>query len=108
MKREERLLLPRVLCYFDDILGLTYSDYNGERLAISEFNATHSMRKLSPLYGLKYYVPSQVRDRPWTERFYFLHIFDHSLYNHPDEMRKPMYMNVDGTLTGFILTQHRD
>jgi Homeodomain-like domain len=105
---DERLLLPRVLCYFDDILGLTYSDYTGERLAIAEFNATHAMRKLSPLYGLKYYVPAQVRDQWWTECFYFLHIFDHVLYNHPDEMRTPMYMNVDGTLTGFISTQPCD
>lgn len=99
---EHQLLLPRVLCHFDNILGLTYSDYNGERLAISEFNAGHSLRKLSPLYGLKYYVPSQVRHFPWTERFYFLHIFDHPLYNHPDELRKPMFMDIDGKNTGWI------
>ena len=28
------LMLPRVLCYFDDITGFTYADHNGERLAI--------------------------------------------------------------------------
>lgn len=44
---DERFLLPRVLCYFDDILGYTYSEYNGERLAISEFNDIHSMPLLS-------------------------------------------------------------
>lgn len=31
------ILLPRIHCYFDDIMGYSYSDFNGERLAISEF-----------------------------------------------------------------------
>jgi hypothetical protein len=101
-------LLPRVLCYFDDIFGLTYSDYNGERLAISEFNAAHVMRKLSPLYGLKYYVPPEVRDHAWPEQVYFMHMFDHPLYKHPDELRKPMLMDIEGNVTGYVPTvQHR-
>jgi hypothetical protein len=103
---KEGLLLPRVLCYFDDIFGLTYSDYNGERLAISEFNDAHIMRKLSPLYGLKFYVPPVVKDDAWPEQIYFLHIFDHSLYNRPDELRKPMRMEIDGKVTGYIPTAH--
>lgn len=105
---KEGLLLPRVLCYFDDIFGLTYSDYNGERLAISEFNAAHVMRKLSPLYGLKYYVPPEVRDHAWPEQVYFMHMFDHPRYNHPDELRKPMLMDIDGNVTGWMPTiQHQ-
>ena len=39
-------LLPRVLCYFDDILGVAWSDFNGERAAIADFNAGHDRRKL--------------------------------------------------------------
>ncbi len=31
-------LLPRVHCLFDDVLGYTFGDRNGERLAIHEFN----------------------------------------------------------------------
>jgi hypothetical protein len=50
------LLLPRIYCYFDDIMGFSYSDYNGERLAIMEFNASHGSRKISPIYGLKYFL----------------------------------------------------
>jgi hypothetical protein len=96
---KESLLLPRVLCYFDDIMGFTYSDFNGERLAISEFNATHSMRKLSPLYGLKIFVPSSFKNRPQTEYFYFLHIHDHPLYNHPDSLRTKMRITIDGETT---------
>lgn len=95
-------LLPRVLCYFDDIFGLTYSDYNGERLAISEFNVKHDTRKISPLYGLKYYVPPEVKDNAWPEQMYFLHIFDHPLYGRPDELRKPLYMTIDGKVNGYV------
>ena len=98
---EHGRLLPRVLCYFDDIIGLTYSDYNGERLAISEFNTAHAMRKLSPLYGLKYFAPHEQRDRAWPELFYFAHMFDHPLYKHPDEIHKPMFMDINGKVTGW-------
>ncbi len=104
---EERLLLPRVPCYFDDIIGFTYSEFNGERLAISEFNATHSMRKLSPLYGLRYFVPSPFRNSAEAEFLYFLHIFDHPLYNHPDSLRNVMRIDVEGKETDFKSTTHR-
>lgn len=48
-------LLPRVFCYFDDIMGYGYNDFTGERLAIHEFNTEHALRKLSPIYGLKWF-----------------------------------------------------
>jgi hypothetical protein len=92
----DSLLLPRVLCYFDDILGFTYNDYTGERLAISEFNATHSMRKLSPIYGLRYFMPSRLAETPLAETFFFLHIFNHRLYNHPDSLRKVTTITIEG------------
>ena len=95
-------LLPRVLCYFDDITGLTYSDFNGERLAISEFNTSHAMRKISPLYGLKFYVPPKYRDSLWVESMSFMHIHDHPLYNRPDEVLKPMVMDIDAKVTGWV------
>lgn len=48
--------LPRVLCYFDDILEdksiPMYNNYAGERLAIHEFNSRHHNKKLAPLHGL--------------------------------------------------------
>ena len=94
--------MPRVLCYFDDIIGLTYSDYNGERLAISEFNSSHAMRKLSPLYGLKFFVPTKHARSAWPELFYFLHIHDHPLYNEPDEVLKPTAMDIEHRLTGWV------
>lgn len=101
---EDRLLLPRVPCYFDDIFGFTYSDYNGERLAIGEFNDISAMRKISPLYGLKYFVPSDAKGSAWTEQFYLLHMFDHPLYSRPDVLRKEMCINIDGKETDFVST----
>jgi hypothetical protein len=95
-------LLPRVLCYFDDIVGLTYSDYNGERLAISEFNASHAQRKISPLYGLRYFVPTEHVNAPWPDQMFFLHIHDHPLYEKPDELLKPMVMGSQGEITGWV------
>jgi hypothetical protein len=78
------VLLPRIYCYFDDIIGFTYSEYTGERLAISEFNAAHPMKKLSPIYGLKHFLPEPHCDSWWHEMFYIAHAFDHELYNRPD------------------------
>jgi hypothetical protein len=86
-------LLPRVHCYFDDILGLTYGDCNGERLAIAEFNAQHDMRKLSQIYGLRFFLPRQYSDSPWAEKFYMAHLFDHEAYGQKDlaiERRKDL------------------
>ena len=46
-------LLPRVLCYFDDTHGYPWGDFNGARLAIDEYNAAGSERKLAQLHGLR-------------------------------------------------------
>ena len=102
---EHDRLLPRVLCYFDDIIGLTYCDYNGERLAISEFNALHARRKIAPIYGLKFFVPPEHASMAWPTLMYFAHSFDHPLYNQPDQLRKPMIMDIEGKVTGYTLVK---
>ena len=76
-------LLPRVYCYFDDILGATYSDCNGELLGIAEFNAAHSRQQICKIHGLRFRVPPAFRDRPWVECMYIAHVFDHPLYAKP-------------------------
>jgi hypothetical protein len=73
-------LMPRVHCHFDDIIGYTYSEFTGERLAISEFNQSHETRKISPIFGLKYCIPKKYRESLWPEQFYMAHFFDHPLY----------------------------
>jgi len=79
LEADQALLLPRIYCYFDDILGATYGDHNGERLAISEFNASSNMRK-SQIYGLKHFVPLPFANNWWVDCFYIAHILDHKLY----------------------------
>jgi len=84
------LLLPRVHCYFDDIMGFTMSEFNGERLAISEFNQRHELRKISPIYGLRYFVPPRYASQEWVEKLYMVHLFDHPLYCRYDGLvRRP-------------------
>jgi hypothetical protein len=91
---DAHLLLPRVHCYFDDITGFTYSDYNGERLAIAEFNAEHPLRKISPIYGLRHYVPSHFANALWVEKYFMAHLFDHELYSHPDGLVRQARMDL--------------
>ena len=96
LEADQTLLLPRVHCYFDDIMGFSYSDYNGERLAISEFNASHGSRKISPVYGLKYFLPAAHAQADWSEMFYMAHVFDHNLYGRNDGfVRRPIGGGTD-------------
>lgn len=93
---DSNFLLPRIPCYFDDILGHTFNDFAGERLAIHEFNDDHELRKLSPIYGLRHYVPPRYRDDRRWEGMYFAHFFDHPLYGVPDSRRMIMHVDEHG------------
>lgn len=77
------ILLPRIHCYFDDIMGYSYSEFNGERLAIAEFNEQHKMKKISPIFSLENYIDGGPF---WAKKFYLVHIFDHERYNDMDGM----------------------
>lgn len=90
LRADHQRLLPRVHCYFDDIMGFTCSEFTGERLAISEFNEAHPKRKLSPIFGMKYWVPRKYREESFTEKFYLAHVFDHPLYGAPDGLVYPI------------------
>ena len=83
-KAEYDMLLPRVHCYFDDIMGFTCSEFTGERLAVTNFNHQHEMRKISPIYGLKYFLPPAHAKEQWSEMMYMAHFFDHPKYNDND------------------------
>jgi hypothetical protein len=76
------LLMPRVHCFFRNTLGPTEGDFNGERLAITEFNANHEMKKISQVYGLQHYLGQKVGR--WVDQYYLTHIFDHPLYGNYD------------------------
>jgi hypothetical protein len=78
LEADEAVLMPRVLCFFDDFFAC--GDFDGERLAVSEFNASHRMRKISPIHGLRYFVPARQSKRVFWGKYHIAHIFDHSLY----------------------------
>jgi hypothetical protein len=94
LEASTELLLPRVYCYFDDTLGMTHSDFTGERLAISEFNSRNEYRKISQIKGLRYFVLPQFANQWWVEAFYIAHIFDHELYNRPDGLVRADRMDL--------------
>jgi hypothetical protein len=81
---ENRYFLPRVTCYFDDIVGdidWAYNEFTGELLAIQEFNTAHEHVKISPVNGLRY-----SRDwvsRLWHEQIFVAHLFQHADYGQP-------------------------
>jgi hypothetical protein len=79
-----RALLPRVHCMFDDILGYTFGDRNGERLAIHEFNRSEAERWISPVYGLQHFVPGRSRFETWVDKVFLAHVTDHPDYGRYD------------------------
>jgi hypothetical protein len=89
-------LLPRVFCYFDDTMGYGYNDFTGERLAIHEFNAEHELRKLSPAYGLKWFVPQEFYHDRWVAMLHIAHLFDHPSYGTIDHLHRRPIVDVDG------------
>jgi hypothetical protein len=43
--------------YLDDSLRLTFSDFNGERLALREYNGSRKGRKTDLIHGLQFDLP---------------------------------------------------
>lgn len=89
-------LLPRVFCYFDDTMGFSYNDFTGERLAIHEFNREHAMRKLAPIYGLKWFVPQEHFNDRWIEMLQIAHLFDHPSYGTLEHLHRRPTLDVEG------------
>lgn len=89
-------LLPRVSSYFDDVFGYGWSDFNGERAAIADFNAAHKERKIGRIYGLRYSLPPSQHALAWHEQMYLIHLFDH-----------PEYCTSEGPLADGWLVAHR-
>lgn len=74
-------LLPRVPCYFDDMFGYGWNEFNGERAAIIDFNSAHEQRKIAKIPGLRYLLPPSDFMLPWHDQLYVVHAFDHPQYN---------------------------
>ncbi|MGE3818785.1 MAG: hypothetical protein AB7I30_05070 [Isosphaeraceae bacterium] len=72
--------LPRVFCYFDDVIGSEielYSDYTGQRLAIEDFNRAHPTKKVAK----NYHLVSREIVKTWYHQIFIYHHFDHPEYN---------------------------
>src|SRR5262249_28046902 len=90
---DSSIFLPRVHCFFRDILGCTIGDFNGDRLAISEFNTEHEQRKISKIYGLQHFLgPGFGR---WVEQSYMTHLFDHPAYGTYDGLISQSALNLE-------------
>ena len=87
-------LLPRIHCYFDDILGYTCGHHNGERLAITEFNQAHPHRQISRIYGLRFGLHRRHREANWTEKMFMTHIVEHPLYNEWDGLLRRQHLDL--------------
>jgi hypothetical protein len=73
--------LPRVVCYFDDIMGVTVASITGERLAIREYNdANRAHRCISAVYGVRYDLGWPHSQAPWPDMMYWAHFLDHPEY----------------------------
>ena len=105
LRAEDGALLPRIACYFDNILGHSYSDFTGERLAIAEFNA-QPMRKISSIHGLRHFVPKAYRDDRCWECMFFAHIFEHRLNGAIDALRKPVYCDENDDVYRFAVNSN--
>jgi hypothetical protein len=72
--------LPRVRCYFDDIIGnetaLT-NEFMGEKLAIAEYNDLSDNKKITPVY----HMLAKSILRKWYPKCYVHHMFDHPRYS---------------------------
>jgi hypothetical protein len=93
------LFMPRIDCLFRSSCKLDTSEFVGERLAISEFNAAHAMKKISPFYSGRHYVPGRHSGHAalWPDMMFILHLFDHPRYNDPDELTQSAFMDVRGS-----------
>jgi hypothetical protein len=84
LESEHRYLLPRVTCYFDDMVGeidTAFSQFTGEMLALQEFNAAHQEIKIAAVQGLRFCggkLPSL-----WHEQVFVAHLFRHPDYSRP-------------------------
>lgn len=83
-EQEHTYLLPRVVCYVDDMVGdvdWAYNEFTGELLAIKEFNDAHDDMKLAPVQGLRFF--GQRFPQLWHEQIFVAHLFTHTDYCRP-------------------------
>jgi hypothetical protein len=81
LAEDHAYFLPRVLCYFDDMIGgdwELHSHFTGELLAIDEFNQQHANMKIAKINGM---AQKRVFPNWWHDLMYAHHRFDHPFYS---------------------------
>ena len=80
--------LPRVHCYFDDLLN----EYIGAYGALTDFNKSHDDKKLANIFGLSFgRVPHH-----WGDNIFVLHDFVHPRYSDRENQESDqIHLNVD-------------
>jgi hypothetical protein len=72
--------LPRVFCYFDDIIWpetACHNEFTGELCAIREFNERYDSKKITPLHLLR---RIRLHNEAWSDQIYVFHDFQHPQY----------------------------
>ena len=96
LQADPAFLLPRVACYFDDIVGdlqSAHNEFTGVRLAIAEFNRDHADRKIARVRGLRHFGPRI--PRLWHEQVHAAHLFGHPDYVRPINPHTQMTLDPD-------------
>ena len=92
----DKYYLPRIYCYFDDIIGSEeemYGKFSGELLAIQEFNDKNENKKIA----LNQCLISKNKSH-YRYQIYYYHNFKHQDYNkfifHEEQFKKLKYLNL--------------
>jgi hypothetical protein len=80
------LLLPNTLIYFDDIQLPNHNPYQGELLAIEEFNSNNHFRKIVN-FSQVLRTTRRLKNALWINHMFQLHVLDHKVRN--EEYRRP-------------------
>ena len=76
---EDHFYLPRIFCYFDDIVGTEkemFNEFTGELMAINKFNENNDQKKICLNRNL---IPNSREN--WRYQIYYYHNFKHKNYN---------------------------
>lgn len=79
-RQPPRSRLPRVHCYFDDVIFpelAAHNEFVGELAAIRDFNDSNAEMKIAKVNGLPWL---RIVPAPWNDQIYVLHDFAHPLY----------------------------
>jgi hypothetical protein len=79
---EVNKILPNALFYLDDVYLDNHNPYQGELLAMNEFNQASTVRKFDPYY-IKLKQKQKFYNEPWLSQIYQFHSFDHPIRSKP-------------------------